>query len=136
MTSPTAVPSLIPGTYRLKHDVANPHPDRRVNQDRISSWEGWVIWPAGLVLVVVPYPESKGAVRIRARGAFRDFAPWDDAFPLLVSAMEPVVESPSDLLRRLEDSAAGACALAILDRLLTTQAVADALAAIQAEELS
>lgn len=136
MSSPTAVPSPTPGTYRLTRDVANPHPDRRMNQDRLSSWEGWVTWPAGLMLVVVPYPESKGNLRIRARGAFRDFSPWDDAFPLLVEAAEPVVESPSDLLRRLEDSAAGGCALAILDRLLTTRAVADALAAIQAEELS
>ena len=123
-----------PGTYKLSKPVTNPHPDRRANQDRVTSWEDWATWPAGLVLVVEQHPE-RDAVRLKARGGFKYFSPWDDAFGALADAAEPVNEAPSDLVRRLEGSMAGGYALEILDRLLTPRAVADALAAIHAEEV-
>ena len=124
---------LTPGTYRLARDVANPHPDRRVNQSRLTSWEGWVTWPAGLIFIVEHHGE-RNAAHLKARGGFEGFFPWDDRYSSLASALEPIAETPSDLIRRLEGSGAGRYALEILDRLLNTNAAAEALIAIHAEE--
>lgn len=43
---------LQPGTYRLTEAVKNPSPDRRCHQSRLTTWESWVVWPAGMEFIV------------------------------------------------------------------------------------
>lgn len=130
---------LKPGTYRLICDVENPHADKRANQDRVTSWERWAVWPRGLVLLAKqnPHPESdkERGTYLVARGGISYLYPWDAGYKCLHIALEPVAETPSDLVRRLEGSMAGRYALEILDRLLTPQAVSDALESIHAQEV-
>lgn len=123
---------LIPGTYKLVHDVANPKPDRRVNQSRVESWHGWVTWPAGLVFVV----EEAPVLRVFARGGFSQFAfiQGDPGFSALESALARIEESPSDYLKRTERGSVSSMALAILDRALTTEQVRQIISQLEEED--
>lgn len=130
---------LIPGTYKLVHDVANPKPDRRVNQSRTESWHGWVTWPAGLVFVVEEYAlreEEAPVRRVFARGGFSHFAliQGDPGFSALEPALARIEESPSDYLKRTERGSVSSIALAILDRALTTEQVRRIISQLEEED--
>lgn len=94
---------LEPGTYRLAEDVRNPTPDGRANQDRLTSWECWKIWPKGMVLIidVSPFGE-KTENRIYPDGGInRVLQSSSQGATLLSAKLERLEEKPSQTLARL-----------------------------------
>lgn len=103
--STETITTLASGTYRLTREVINPRPDRRASQDRISSWEAWTRWPEGMLFVVDIDTEFPTLNRIHPPRGIRKMSLHDAAaFSVLVSALEPVKETPSDYILRVGGS--------------------------------
>lgn len=108
---------LEPGTYRLVNEVKNPTPDRRANQSRLSSWESWAAWPAGMLFTVEADYEYPTLNRVRPQGGIRSISNRDKAYAVLVGSLEHVRERPSDYVIRNGSGLVQHYALGILDRL-------------------
>jgi hypothetical protein len=116
----TAKTTITPGTYKLRHDLNNPKPDRRCNQDRITSWHQWTVWPAGMVFLVEAEPEFSELMRVYARGGYSSNAIRNDGsltFGMLTSALDPIEETPADFLLRTRRGIVEWSALRLLDKL-------------------
>lgn len=105
------------GTYRLTEQVSNPRPDRRANQRRITSWESWATWPAGMLFVVDLDPEFPTLNRIYPQGGIRRLSRHDAAFSVLIVALERIQEQPSDYILRHGVGLVPHYALGVLDRI-------------------
>lgn len=105
------------GTYILTEDVHNPSKDKRQNQDRLSSWKAWAVWPEGMIFIVSKDPEFDGVFRIKARGGIEDLLPFDSAYRLLAEKLEIQVETPSDYVTRVGGSIRLEYAMRLLDKL-------------------
>ena len=95
-------PTLVPGTYRLTQDVKNPTPKR--NRSSRREWGDAAVVPAGSVFALDLHPLGRGwddAVFFLRMHDHSDKALQDsELFQALVEHLEPVEESPSDLLTR------------------------------------
>lgn len=125
---------LEPGTYKLTHEVKNPSPDRRTNQSRLSSWESWAVWPAGMLFTVEADHEYPTLNRVRPRGGIRSVSNHDKAYAALVANLEPVQEQPSDYIKRNGSGIVQHYALGILDHLgVSVERVAEIMAQMDEE---
>lgn len=131
----TTTPVLQPGTYRLRYDIKNPAPDRRVNQSRLSSWESWAVWPAGLLFTVEIDREYPTLNRVRPQGGIRSVSNHDKAYAALVGSLERVQEQPSDYIIRNGAGLVKHYALGILDRLnIPVERIAEIMEQMDAED--
>lgn len=129
-----------PGTYRLTRAVENPKPNAR----KYPQWTAAQSIPAGSVFSVEPYAVGRDdtLLQLRCHG-FPSYGDWaletDKLFQVVAPFLEPVAESPSDLLFRKEWTLMGSGILDQLARvgLITTEQVeAAATAHLEAERLA
>lgn len=116
------------GTYILTQNVNNPRPDRRANQDRLTSWESWTLWPKGMKFIIELDAETNRNRICPSGGGYYKTPQGDPRFPVLIEYLEPVQEKPSDTVKRLagSDGITRSLALAVLDALadvLTTEKI-------------
>lgn len=127
---------LEPGTYRLRQDVKNPHPDKRVRHD----WRCFAVWEAGMIFRVEEHPLAtdvppRGIGHKAHRvwhGAYghQSFDSWNEKWEWLAPHLERLEEKPSDWIKRehgsMSGGALGALDLLVEDGVLTMEKVQEA----------